>query len=137
MYREIKDQGYTGSSSNVRRLIAPWRASNGKARSFKAVESEAAKMIKPEEGKKKRPPTALQVAHWMTFKEERRLDWQQNYLTELCEKDQQIARTCELIQEFTTMLRERTGEQFDAWLVRVEEQGVPELQSFAQGLKKD
>ncbi len=35
------------------------------------------------------------------------------------------------------MLREREGERFDAWLAHVDEQGVPELQSFANSLKKD
>ena len=35
------------------------------------------------------------------------------------------------------MLRERGGERFDGWLSRVGEQGVSELQSFANGLKKD
>ncbi len=137
MYREIKEQGYTGSSSAVGRFVAPLRAKKGQARSFKSVEPELATMVKPEEVKKKRPPTALQVAHWMTFKEDQRLDWQQTYLTQLCEADPQIARTYELIQEFTTMLRKREGERFDEWLERVENQGVSELQSFANGLKKD
>src|SRR5438270_11504981 len=35
------------------------------------------------------------------------------------------------------MLRERGGEHLDEWLERVEKQGIAELQSFAQGLKKD
>jgi transposase len=73
----------------------------------------------------------------MTFKEEQRLDWQQNYLDQLCQQDAQIAQTYELIHTFTTMLREREGERLDQWLDQVEKQGVPELQSFAQGLKKD
>ena len=137
MYREIKEQGYTGSSTAVGRFVAPFRAHKGKARSFKSVEPELATMVNPEEVKKKRPPTALQIAHWMIFKEEQRLEWQQSYLTQLCEKDSQIAQTYELIQEFTCMLREREGERLDEWLQRVENQGVVELQSFAQGLKKD
>lgn len=137
MYREIKEQGYAGSETAVGRFVAPLRAKKGKARSFKAVEPELATMVQPEEVKKKRPPTALQIAHWMTFKEDQRLDWQQTYLTHLCETDPQIAQTYELIQEFTTMLREREGERFDEWLARVEKQGVSELQSFANGLKKD
>ena len=137
MYREIKEQGYTGSETAVGRFVAPLRAKKGKARSFKAVEPELATMVQPEEVKKKRPPTALQVAHWMTFKQDQRLDWQQTYLAQLCETDPQIAQTYELIQEFTTMLREREGERFDEWLDRVEKQGVSELQSFANGLKKD
>lgn len=35
------------------------------------------------------------------------------------------------------MLRKRQGEQLDEWLKLVKEQGVPELQSFAQGLERD
>jgi len=111
-------------------------AHKGKARSFKSVEPELATMVNPEEVKKKRPPTALQIAHWMTFKEEQRLEWQQSYLTQLCEQDAQIAQTYELIQAFTSMLREREGERLDEWLERVEKQGVVELQSFAEATQE-
>jgi transposase len=121
----------------VGRFIAPWRALLGQARSFKKVEPSPETMINPDEGKKKRPPTALQVAHWISFKEEQRLDWQKDYLKRLCETDQEIAHTYELIQTFTTMLRTRQGQQLDSWLKVVEEQGVSELQGFAQSLKKD
>lgn len=137
MYREIAEQGYTGSNTAVGRFVAPLRAKKGKARSFKSVEPTAETMVTPEEVKKKRPPTALQVAHWITFKEDQRLEWQKTYLTQLCQADAQIAQTYELIQEFTTMLRERQGEKLDEWLNRVELQSVTELQSFANGLKKD
>src|SRR5215470_14260399 len=131
LYREIKEQGYAGSDTAVGRFIAPWRALKGEARSFKSVEPTPDTMIHPDEGKKKRPPTALQVAHWITFKEEQRLDWQKDYLKRLCEIAQEIAHTYELIQTFTTMLRERQGEHLDSWLKVVEEQGVAELQGFA------
>jgi predicted transcriptional regulator len=59
MYREIKEQGYTGSSTAIGRFVAPLRAHKGKARSFKSVEPELATMVNPKEVKKKRPPTAL------------------------------------------------------------------------------
>jgi transposase len=137
MYREIKEQGYTGSDSAVSRFLAPLRAKKGKARSFKSVEPEVANIVHLEEVKKKRPPTARQVAHWMTFKAEQRLDWQQSYIDQLCQQDEQITQIYQLMEEFTTMLRELKGEYLDEWLDRVEKQGVPELQSFAQGLKKD
>jgi hypothetical protein len=68
----------------VGRFVAPLRTQKGQARSFKSVEPEPETMVKPEEVKKKRPPTALQIAHWMTFKEDQRLDWQQSYLTQQC-----------------------------------------------------
>ena len=109
----------------------------GQARKFKSVEPKPDLLIHPDVGAKKRPPTALQVAHWITFKEEQRLDWQKAYLARLCQADQEIAQTAELIQSETPMLRERQGEQLDSWLKLVKEQGVAELQSFAQGLERD
>jgi transposase len=137
LYREIQAAGYTGGRSAVGRFIAPWRVLKGQARSFKSVEPKPELLIHPDEGKKKRPPTALQVAHWITFREDQRLEWQKAYLARLCQADQEIAQTYELIQHFTTMLRERQGEQLDSWLKLVKEQGVAELQSFAQGLERD
>jgi transposase len=77
----------------------------------------------------KRPPTASQVAHWMIFKEEQRLDWQQKSLTQLCEADQEIRETYDLVTDFTRMLRERRGERLDAWLQKAEEQGIAELRN--------
>jgi transposase len=133
VYREIREQGYTGSDQPIVRFFAQFRKKKD-ARKFKQVDPSKETPVQPPP---KRPPTASQVAHWITFKEEQRLAWQQSYLTQLCEKDPQIAQTSELIQEFTTMLRERGGERLDEWLERVEKQGIAELQSFAQGLKKD
>jgi transposase len=77
------------------------------------------------------------VAHWITFKEEQRLGWQQKYLTKLCEADQEIQRAYELVTDFTAMLRERQGQRLDGWLQKVEAQDIAELKNFAQGLKRD
>ena len=133
VYRELKEQGYTGSDQPVQRYFVQFRKKKD-GRKFKQVDpaNEA-----PVQAPPKHPPTASQVAHWITFKEDQRLEWQQKYLTQLCEADDEIAQTSVLIEDFTTMLRERGGERFDGWLSRVEEQGVSELQSEALGLKKD
>ena len=137
MWREIMEQGYSCSESNVRRFIAGLRKSKGKARSFKHVEPTQETLVKKTDAKPHRPPTALQVARWMTFTKEQRLDWQNAYLTRLCEADPDSAQICRLVQDFATMLRERQGEQLDAWLKQVEAQEVVELKRFAQGLQKD
>lgn len=133
VYREIKEQGYTGSDQPIARFFAQFRQKKER-RKFKQVDPTNETPIKTTP---KRPPTASQVAHWVTFKEDQRLEWQQKYLTQLCEADQEIREANELILEFTTMLRERKGELFDAWLEKVEQQGIAELRSFAQSLKKD
>jgi len=133
VYREIKEQGYTGSDQPIVRFFAQFRKKKD-ARKFKQIDPSQETPVK---APPKRPPTASQVAHWITFKEEQRLDWQRKYLTQLCEADPQIAQTYELIQSFTTMLRERQGQRLDEWLTQVEAQGVSELKSFAQGLRRD
>jgi len=133
VYREIKEQGYSGSDQPIARFFAQFREKKD-MRKFKQADPANRTAIK---AAPKRPPTACQVAHWITFKEEQRLDWQQQYLTQLCEADQEIAQAYDLIADFTTMLRERQGERLDAWLQKVEEQEVSELKSFAQGLKRD
>ena len=133
VYREIKEMGYTGSDQPIQRYFVQFRQAKD-FRKFKQVDPAQERPVK---APPKRPPTASQVAHWITFKEDQRLEWQKKYLSQLCEADQEIREANELIQEFTIMLREREGERFDAWLERVEKQGVSELQSFANGLKKD
>jgi transposase len=133
VYREIKAQGYTGSDQPIVRYYAQFRKKKD-ARKFKQVDPATQTPVK---APPKRPPTASQVAHWITFKEDQRLEWQHKYLTQLCEADQEIREAYELITDFTTMLRERQGERLDAWLQKAEEQGVAELCSFAQSLKRD
>jgi len=137
MWREIMAQGYSCSESNVRRFIAGLRKSKGKARSFKHVEPTPETRVSKTDAKPHRPPTALQVARWMTFTKEQRLDWQNSYLTRLCEADPIMDQLFLLVQDFATMLRERQGERLDAWLKQVEAQEIGELKRFAQGLQKD
>jgi transposase len=133
VHRELREQGYIGSDRPIVRYFAQFRSQKD-ARKFKPV--DPATQI-PVKAPPRRPTTASQVAHWITFKEEQRLDWQQKYLTQLCEADQEIREAYELIQEFTTMLRERQGELLDAWLQKAEERNIVELRSFAQSLKRD
>lgn len=133
VYRELKEMGYPGSDQPVQRYFVQFRRTKDH-RKFKQVDPAQETPVK---APPKRPPTASQVAHWITFKEDQRLEWQKKYLTQLCEGDQEIQEANELILEFTSMLRERKGERFDAWLEKVEQQGISELRGFAQSLKKD
>ena len=133
-YREVKEMGYPGTDSNIVRFFGHLRKHFNQSGTFKQVDPATQT---PVQAPPKRPPSASQVAHWITFKEEQRLDWQQKYLTQLCEADQEIQEAHELVTDFTSMLRERQGERLDAWLEKVEIQSIGELKNFAQGLKRD
>jgi hypothetical protein len=43
----------------------------------------------------------------------------------------------DLVQEFATMLRTRTGENLDTWLTKAAASQIPELQSFVLGVERD
>jgi transposase len=133
VYRELLEMGYTGSDQPIQRYFVQFRQKKD-YRKFKQVDPSQETPVKDSP---KRPPSARQVAHWITFKEDQRLEWQQRYLKQLCEADQEIAEANKLMVAFTTMLRERKGEPFDAWLAEVDQQGIAELKSFAASLKKD
>lgn len=45
--------------------------------------------------------------------------------------------TYELAQPFFKMIRERQADQLDTWLQACEKSGVPDLQTFAEGLKRE
>jgi transposase len=133
VYRELKAMGYTGSDQPIQRDSVQFRRKKD-FRKFKKVDPS---QETPVQAPPSRSPSASQMAHWITFKEEQRLEWQQKYRTQLCEADQEIREANALIQAFTTLLRERKGECFDGWLQKVEQQSIPELCGCVQSLKKD
>ena len=48
-----------------------------------------------------------------------------------------LKRTYDLVQDFLHMVYQREGERLDAWLEKIAESGLAELQSFASGIEKD
>ena len=48
-----------------------------------------------------------------------------------------VDQAYELVQQFTQMLRTRTGEQLDAWLEKVRASQIRELQGFVAGVERD
>src|SRR2546430_12422540 len=65
-YREVKEQGYPGTDSNIVRFFGHLRKHFNQSGTFKAV--DPATQI-PVQTPPRRPPSASQVAHWITFKE--------------------------------------------------------------------
>ncbi len=131
MWREIVAPGYPESVTNVGRFIAQFRTTKWKFKSVGPASEPVSRLEKP------RPPTALQVARLLARDPAQRSAEQQACLTRLCQADASIAQTAALVQAFCTLLRTRQGRHLDAWLAQVQEQGIPELRAFAQGLLKD
>ncbi len=48
-----------------------------------------------------------------------------------------LKKASDLLQDFVSMVHQREGQRLDAWLARIAESGLPELQSLAAGVEKD
>jgi transposase len=51
--------------------------------------------------------------------------------------DAGIARACELTHAFLAMVRERRGQDLEAWMAEATHSHIPELARFARGLRED
>lgn len=124
LFRELVEQGYRGSYASVRdnlvRLLPSGRK-NGTARP-----SKAPALATP------RQATFLFLRRSETLSVE-----EQETVAKLRQINPEVDRAYALVQQFSQIVRTRTGEQLDGWLDQVERSELPEMQSFAAGVKKD
>jgi transposase len=59
------------------------------------------------------------------------------YLDQLCQMDAGIARAHALSRTFLAMVRERRGEDLEAWMTEAMDSGTDALTRFARGLQED
>jgi transposase len=124
LFRELVEQGYKGSYASVRdnlvRLLPTGRkneaSSSSKAPALASSRQAAFLFL--------RRPEKLRVE-------------EQETLAKLRQIHPEVDRAYDLVQQFAQMLRTRTAESLDGWLDQVERSELPELQSFATGIKKD
>lgn len=124
LFRELVEQGYKGSYASVRDNLArllPTGRKNETCPSSKAsvlaTSRQAALLFL-------RRPDKLRVEERETVAKLRQIH-------------PEVDRAYDLVQQFAQMLRTCTGEHLDGWLDQVEHSELPELQSFAAGVKKD
>jgi len=133
LFREIKERGYTGSESLLRRLLGEWRADlpptprKGPARKPRLAAPQ---------GARKRRLSSRGASFLMILPPSKLSEVQQHQVEQM--KHTEDLRTVYLLsQEFVTMLKERQAEALDAWLKRAKACHVTELGSFVNGIRRD
>lgn len=126
LWREIRAQGFGYSLTNVQRFVAQLRRTGpvpvAKARSpFGGAQG----------------PSPRRVASLLLQRPERRSPEGLAYLERLCQTESAIQAVAALTQDFLALVRERRGEQLDAWLEAAERSEIDELRRFAAGLRDD
>jgi transposase len=121
-WKEIKEQGYTGTERTVYRHL----------KTLKRTEVNSPANV---ERIKKYTPN---VAIWLFVRDRKKLnEFEQEDLAAFCHASPPLKRAYDLIQDFLKMVHRREGDRLDTWLAQVAESCLPELQSFASGIKKD
>ena len=124
--QELKAQGYRGSERAVYRYLSLLKNTRGplaETASTQAVHQQA---------------FSAKKAVWLLIRQPEELDEQQQRdLSFIRQVSQEIENAYQLAQNFTRMLRQRQGHLLDHWLRAASHSGLPELQHFAAGIKRD
>ncbi len=82
-------------------------------------------------------PSARAVSFTWVGPEAKRSQDAQLYVDQLTQADAAIAQASTLSQAFLALVRERRGDELDAWMTEATASGIEALARFAQGLQED
>jgi transposase len=137
LWRELREQGYSGTSIQVRRWVrhhrqAVARTTPGPYRdAVAAAINDRAKTAKLPE-----LPSYKQLA-WLLMQEPETLEASETAtLRRICQ-DVQLAQTYQLAQQFRSMVRQRDASMLEAWLEACAVSDISDVVTFAAGLRQD
>jgi transposase len=131
LWREIQAQGFQGSDSSLRHCLAGWRSDLP----WPLRRRQGTGPV-PAEPPMKTPSPGQAV--WLLLRDEAELEPEQGQFVEtLCRLCSEIQTARALAQEFQQVVRGRRSEALGSWLEAADRSGLPELRSFAAGLRRD
>ncbi len=122
LYRELRDQGFTGGNSLVRAYIAYLRTHPEQAT----------------QPRKQRAGVSPREVRWLLAKKPENLpEEEQAKLSRVLETTEDMRLVYHLLQTFLQMVRERQADRLDAWMEAARASGIKELRSFVAGIERD
>jgi transposase len=80
----------------------------------------------------------VNTAIWLFVRDPNKLEQiEREDLASISQASAPLKKAYDLLQDFLSMVHKREGQRLDAWLTKVAESGLPELQSFVAGVEKD
>ena len=139
LYQELKARGYQGSERAMYRYLETLRLPHAKAAPLQQKPSREKKRVTsplipagPLESFSAHKATGLFLREVATLDETEQQD-----LLLIQQASSTAQQAYLLVQAFMQMIRERTGENLDEWLRKVQESHLPEFDSFATGIQRD
>jgi transposase len=131
LFAEIKERGYTGSESLLRRLLGEWRTELPPKRR-QGLPRKPRLSSQP----RKRHLSSRGAAFLMILSPSKLSEVQQQQLAQM-NLHEELHTVYLLSQEFVALLKERQVAALDGWLKRAKESRVAELSSFVNGIRRD
>jgi transposase len=137
LWREIRSQGYAGQAANVRRYLARWRPAPGRpGPTVRQDQSDHAPSTPPV--RQPTPVPSPRQARWLLLRAVETLTPDERaYRTALLDAEPTIREVRQLVADFETLVRTRDRPGLIAWLERADASSIPEVRSFATGLRRD
>lgn len=137
LWREIRSQGYAGESANVRRYLARWRPAPGRpGPTVRQEQTDHAPSTSPV-----RQPTSVpspRQARWLLLRTlETPTPDERAYRTVVLDIEPTVREVQQLVADFEALVRRRHAPGLVARLERADASSVPEVRSFATGLRRD
>jgi transposase len=134
LYQTIRTQGYRGSETSVRTYLTSLREEIGPARHPRRYYPPVSRQKK----RQQRLAVSSRRATWLMMRRPEELsDEDQQMLALVREAHAQVKAACLLTQAFSHMIRSRNASALEPWLEEAESLGVPELRTFAAGIRRD
>jgi transposase len=131
LHEEIRARGWTGHLHAVERYLRQFRTADGRDRQARARPQHPAPTAPP-------PPKTRQITSWLLRRPETLSDDEQAQLAAICARCPHIDALAGHIRTFAEMMTGRTGENdLEGWLATAEAGDLPELRSFAHGIRTD
>ncbi|GHP00796.1 hypothetical protein KSF_108430 [Reticulibacter mediterranei] len=153
LYREVRDQGYTGTYKTVMRwlqaqgllprhqlgldvkLDEEQDADDGLPCSEMMRSSSSTEPAKPLPFSE--PLPSARTLSWLLVKGPTHLKGNEQRTLAFIQQDPSVETISVLTQQFLLLLKERQAEQVEAWLKICAECGIPEIEAFSQGVWRD
>jgi transposase len=134
LYQAICAQGYSGSETAVRNYLTALREQIGPRRRARRYYPPVSQESKHHQ----RTGLSSRRATWLVLRRPENCSSEdQHTLNLLKQAHPQVRVACELAQAFAQMIRKRTASALEPWLEGATESGIPELRTFATGVKRD
>jgi len=137
LWREIRGRGFTGQAANVRRFLARWRPEPG--RPGPTIRQDQAHDAPPTlPARQPTPVPSPRQARWLLLRAVETLTPdERTYRAALLDAEPTVREVQQLVAGFETLVRRRDAPGLIAWLERADASSVPEVRSFATGLRRD